>query len=742
MDSRIENLPSTTFFGHRLTRRQIADIQETVALCPALSRRELGHTVCEHLGWYTAKGATRVRMGLGLLEQLEDLGILTLPAPRAAMRRGPRKAIARTDRTAPQPAITGALATLTPLTLELVRGRGADWDEMVDRYHYLGYTQPFGPYLRYWIRDRDGHALGCLLFAAATTDLPCRDRWIGWSEKARLRHLPYVVNNMRFLVFPWVSVSGLASKVLSMAVRRLANDWAEHHGFRPVLAETFVDEAKFAGTSYKAANWELIGQTSGKGKLKTAKAVYVYALTPDFKSILLNGPTTPPAVKPRHPARPAALASDDPFVRLWANISATMVTVANAHDHVWQKRRRVLNTFIVMLFIFRLVFSSSRPGYTITLIELWDQCRVLGINMPQEIPVTAGAVCGARAKIDETVFKTLHREILAQITIPNADRRWNGHRVFAVDGSKLNLPRPLVKFGYRPPDNAYYPQGLLSCLYWLYARIPVDFDLCSHENERKAALTHLPALSADDVVVYDRGYFSYPMLHHHVERGLHPVFRIKNKANKWFDAFIGSDQTEAVVEISPSREHRKKLGACISYRVRLIKYTFAKTNYVLATTLLDSEKYPIAHLSDLYHGRWSIEELYKISKQLMTVEQFHSKSERGVKQEIFAHFILITLTRVFTNHAEDEINLDANTDKPKMQANFKNSLATVARNIERLLLQNAEAFCQTVTRIVSSVAACRQRRRPNRSYERRSRKPIGKWRPAKPAKIKKTAAIN
>ena len=175
-----------------------------------------------------------------------------------------------------------------------------------------------------------------------------------------------------------------------MAVRRLANDWAEHHGFRPVLAETFVDEAKFAGTSYKAANWELIGQTSGKGKLKTAKAVHVYALTPDFKSILLNGPTTPPAVKPRQPARTAALASDDPFVRLWANISATMVTVANAHDHVWQKRQRVLNTFIVMLFIFRLVFSSSRPGYTITLIELWDQCRVLGINMPQEIPVTAG----------------------------------------------------------------------------------------------------------------------------------------------------------------------------------------------------------------------------------------------------------------------------------------------------------------------------------------------------------------
>ena len=79
-----------------------------------------------------------------------------------------------------------------------------------------------------------------------------------------------------------------------------------------------------------------------------------------------------------------------------------MAIVANTHDHMWQKRQRGLNTFKVMLFIFRLVFSNSRPGYTITLIELWDQCRVLRINMPQEIPVTAGAVCGARAKIDET----------------------------------------------------------------------------------------------------------------------------------------------------------------------------------------------------------------------------------------------------------------------------------------------------------------------------------------------------
>ena len=76
---------------------------------------------------------------------------------------------------------------------------------------------------------------------------------------------------MRFLVFPWVSVSGLASKVLSMAVRRLANDWAEHHGYRPVLAETFVETPRFTGAAYRASGWIHVGTTQGRGRYDTKK---------------------------------------------------------------------------------------------------------------------------------------------------------------------------------------------------------------------------------------------------------------------------------------------------------------------------------------------------------------------------------------------------------------------------------------------------------------------------------------
>ena len=454
----------------------------------------------------------------------------------------------------------------------------------------------------------------------------------------------------------------------------------------------------------------------------------------------MNGPR--PAVRRRKASEPPRLAPDDPFVQLWDNIIGTAVAVAHDHDRVWQRRRRVLNTLLIMLFIFRLVFSKDRQGYAITLGELWDQCRVMGVDLPQATPVAASAVCKARAKLDEAVFKTLHARILERAGLHGAGTLWKGHAIFAVDGSKMNLPRPLVGEGYRrPAPHVHYPQGLVSCLYRLRSKIPIDFDLHVHENERVAALAHLHALSENDVVVYDRGYYSWEMLHAHATRGLQAVFRIRNRSGIAFDAFIASRQTEAIVEVVPGKRCQQKMrrkhpGAVFPpHRLRLVKYTAGGTAFVLGTTLFDRKTYPVEDLAELYQGRWGIEELYKISKNLMTVQDFHGQSGRGVKQELFAHFILITLTRLFSNRGEDHLNADRPDDgKTPMQANFKNSLMVVARNIEGLLLQQAATLSETITRIVASIAACRQRVRPNRSYDRHSRKPVGKWQSCKPAK--------
>ena len=268
--------------------------------------------------------------------------------------------------------------------------------------------------------------------------------------------------------------------------------------------------------------------------------------------------------------------------------------------------------------------------------------------------------------------RRIHRAILEQAPRETAGQLWHGYRIFAVDGSKLNLPRPLAQEGYRTPSsNAHYPQGLLSCLYQL--------------------------------------------LHAHVERRLQAVFRLQRNASALFGDFILGDRTDHTVTVTPSADalRQRPQAAFQPCRVRLIKYTAGTTTYTLATTLLDRQRYSVRDLADLYHGRWSIEELYKISKQLLTVEEFHGQTERTVQQELFAHFSLIALARLFTNRSEESFRADPG--KPVMQANFKSSLRTVARQLEGLFLEHAAMLGKTFERILAVFVACRQRQRPNRS---------------------------
>lgn len=749
MNQTVENLKTTTFYGRRFTRKRLAEIQQVVNTFGKLSRWELGLTLCEHLQWLTPSKSYAIQSCLNALQEMEAAGIIALPAKIEAQKRGPQKTIIWTDETNEQAPVCGPLAQVMPLTLQVVTDKAQRWNEFVDRYHYLGYKRPIGSHLRYYILDNQGGKLGCLLFSFAVQSLPCRDQWIGWEKDMRQKRLHFILNNSRFVLFPWVKVKYLASKVLALVCKQLPNDWETHHGYRPVLLETFIDTDKYTGVSYRAANWQRIGKTAGekssaKREGKSQKDVYIYPLSKHFKSVLING-KRPPLRKKSMKTPQVNLHTEDPFVQLWGEIIGTVVAVANAFDQQWQKRRRVLSTLLLVLFIFRLVFSKNKQGYGTTIVELWDQCRLLTIPLPQEKPVAASAFCNARKKLDEKLFKTLNTQILKTYATQLDDNDWKNHRLFAVDGSKLNLPRNLIdkKHGYKQPcENAYYPQGLLSCLYRLKPQIPVDFDLVAHGNERKLARTHLQSLQANDVVVYDRGYFSYAMLYFHLQRGIHPIFRIKANTYEQIDQFTASDESDKMVEIFPSVRRRKEIHKAypeidiMPLKLRLLKYNVAGETYTLGTTLYDKAIYRLEDFPDVYHARWGVEELYKISKRHIEVEDFHGKSERGVKQELFAHFVLITMTRIFSNHTEIGFNQKTSDDKQKIVANFKSSLITVARNIEALFLQQAKLVRKTVNRIIHAISICKQKRRPNRSYDRASKKPVNKWYPEKGANTK------
>lgn len=759
IEQRINELESTTFAGQRFNRKQIKEIQTTVKNFPMLSHNELGKTICERYRWFTPNGKYRIQFCLGALKEMEEIGLFTLPAKVEIKTRRVQKQITWTNKTDEQKPISDSLKELLPITLQVVTEKSQRdcWNEFLDRYHYLGYKRPVGSNLRYFIIDRHGRQLGCMLFSFAVNSLPCRDEWIGWETKMRKKHLNLVLNNTRFLLFPWVKVKCLASKALSLAANQIRQDWDTHHGYRPVLLETFVDPSKYKGTSYKAANWECIGQTAGvkaskKVKGKSKKEIYVYPLINHFRVALFKGEQAlsssnkKPALK-----NTKELDSSDPYILLWQKIINIVSTVADDFDKKWQKRKRVLNTMLIVLFIFRLVLSKNKQGYGTTIVELWDQCRTMNVPLPQHKPLAEATFCQGRKKLDETIFKILNTEVIRIYEKTRDECLWNGHRMFAVDGSKVNLPRQLLDFGYKTPgDQAYYPQGLVSVLYQLKQKIPIDFDLVAHKNERTMALNHLDVLKKKDVVVYDRGYFSYAMLHSHITKGIDAVFRLSDKNYKVIEEFLKSKNTDQVVIIQPSSKHERVIRnknpkiEIIPLKLRLIKYVIADVTYILGTTLLDAQRYKAEEFLDVYHSRWGIEELYKVSKNLIDVEDFHGQSERGVKQELFAHFILITLSRVFSNQAEDDINQDGMTGKShksKFNINFKNCLTTVTRNLEKLFLQQTNLIKKTINSIMSAISVCRQRKRPGRTYDRVSRKPVGKWMPNKRKKASQAQAV-
>ncbi|MCP4825849.1 MAG: IS4 family transposase, partial [Shimia sp.] len=478
-------------------------------------------------------------------------------------------------------------------------------------------------------------------------------------------------NNTRFLIFPWVRVKNLASKALSLAANRVADDWLTHHGLHPVLMETFVDTERFTGACYKAANWSRIGRSAGKKGSentveKSPKAVFVYPLHADYRSILTQNRTWLKPTKRRAKntaTTPPALAEHDPFVGLWQRVIVLLSCVADEFDAQWQQRRRVINTLLLMLFIFRLVFSKNQQGYATTIVELWAQCRSMGVPLPQPKPVAASAFCNARKKLDETIFKTLNSRVIAAYEQTTESYHWLGRRLFAVDGMKINLPRPLRHADYGlPSDKSHYPQGLVSCLYQLKSQIPQDFELASHLDERRMALAHLKTLRSGDVVVYDRGYFSYAVLYAHQKKGVDVIFRLSRRAGKGIEVFTDSSETDRIItiEIAPTRQKAiREKHPDMEFRplsLRLIKYVFDGTTYTLGTTLLDGDRYRKAAFPDLYHARWGIEELYKVSKKLVGVDEFHAQTERGVKQELFAHFVLLTLNRILANHTEAGLN--------------------------------------------------------------------------------------
>jgi hypothetical protein len=282
------------YCGRPFTSSELQGIRQLIADHPAANRAHLSRLVCERLGWRCDNGRLKDMNCRVAMLRMQDDGLLRLPPPRNGNNNG-KPYLRRTRQAEPEtPLLASSPRELGDLRLQLVTSRDDSHlhNEYIDRYHYLGYQPLPGAQLRYFIRG-GGRILALLGFGAAAWKTQPRDLFIGWSPKQREARLHLVVNNARFLILPWVRCKNLASSILGMAARTLADDWRHRYGYRPVLLETFVERPRFRGTCYQAANWTLLGETKGRGKLDRRKqallpkkAIWVYPLHKDFRRAL------------------------------------------------------------------------------------------------------------------------------------------------------------------------------------------------------------------------------------------------------------------------------------------------------------------------------------------------------------------------------------------------------------------------------------------------------------------------
>jgi hypothetical protein len=288
-----------TYRGRAIRQSDVSVIKQIISTHPDRSRRFISQEVCRIWNWRQTNGTLKDMVCRSLLLLLESKGFIILP-PRKSNPPNPlanRKKPLRIP--VDESAVEYSLNELYPINLKQVRRTAREklFNSLISEYHYLGYSQPVGAHLKY-MAFSNGRPIACLAYGSAPWYIGVRDRFIGWPAEIRKKNLHLIINNIRFLILPWVKVPHLASHMLAISRKRVSEDWKRIYKHPVYLLETFVDTERFYATCYKADNWIYVGETTGLGKLSKSniptlpkKAVYVYPLSKDFRNKLNKDPS-------------------------------------------------------------------------------------------------------------------------------------------------------------------------------------------------------------------------------------------------------------------------------------------------------------------------------------------------------------------------------------------------------------------------------------------------------------------
>jgi len=283
-----------TILKREIGPNELALIKALIETAGDRGRTYISKQLCLLWDWRLPNGQLRDIACRDLLRRLEKQGLIQLPPPLRPARRVGYKNTTSLPKDFVSTPLSQSLGDFSVIEIEMVRGSGQErlYNALIDSYHYLGYHQGAGEQLKYIICG-DGHVLSAIGFGGAAFKSADRDQHIGWDKDARERHLVKVVNNNRFLILPWIRVPHLASHILGRISRRIRSDWQDYYKRDIVLLETFVEQLRFKGTCYKAANWQHLGQTTGRGRNDRysknkvpIKNIYIYPLARRYKQIL------------------------------------------------------------------------------------------------------------------------------------------------------------------------------------------------------------------------------------------------------------------------------------------------------------------------------------------------------------------------------------------------------------------------------------------------------------------------
>jgi hypothetical protein len=382
-----------------------------------------------------------------------------------------------------------------------------------------------------------------------------------------------------------------------------------------------------------------------------------------------------------------------------------------------------LTPTVLILGLLFMAADAGRRGYSQVLEELWREARTFKLRLQSAVAVTAEAFCNARKKLAEPLMSRLVQQVATQTSsAAGKSGKWKGRRLYAIDGSKISLPRsPALFETYGGPTGAHHPQMLAMVLMDVVLKQAIDFVTARYRtSERTAFVPLLRHIAPGAVLLLDRGFEGFATFALLKERGIDFVIRCRTtKGFQAIERFARSPRKEAWLDLQPpSRSKRRQ-----PLKLRVVRYSLPNGGVEILMTTLTKAIASAREIGELYWKRWHIEGYFREIKACwFSANQFHSTRVGGPEQEFGARVLFTAIRSAFLIAAAARHSVPF--DDISRKAAFLRLVSSITRLV---LLVDQAALRREFRQIFAAIARHRNKKRPGRSHPRRSFALLSKW---------------